>query len=96
MAGFQIHGLDRIYYHDRCSGLFQRGDDVFDVGGRGQIDRRRFQPQPAGADFDLIGRLFARNVVAFRPFGQVGDAGTDPLKNYSSMMLLLHSNPNLP
>lgn len=74
---FQIHGLDRIYYHDRCSGLFQRGDDVFDVGGRGQIDRRRFQPQPAGADFDLIGRLFARNVVAFRPFGQVGDAGTD-------------------
>ena len=59
------------------SGLFQRGDDVFDVGGRGQIDRRRFQPQPAGADFDLIGRLFARNVVAFRPFGQVGDAGTD-------------------
>ena len=73
----QIHGLNRINHHHRGIGFFQSGDDVFDIGGRSQIDRRVFKFQPFGADFDLIGGFFAGNVITFGTFGQIGNTGAN-------------------
>ncbi len=69
-GGFQIvdiHGLDRIDDDDSraCRGL-ERGRDVADVGGRGQLHRRVLEAQARGAHADLVHGLFARNIGARR------------------------------
>ena len=61
------HGLDRVD-HDEIEALGrERADDILDVGGGREPDRRVRQAEPFGPHPHLRGRFFARNV---------GDAAT--------------------
>ena len=56
----RLDGIDGEYTGRRCA--FQRGQNIFDTGGRAQLDRRFGQPHPGGTQTHLRHRLFTGNI----------------------------------
>ncbi len=72
--GVDPHRLDRVDDHQRrVGGFFQGGGDVPDIDGGCQFDRGVGDAEAAGAQADLIDRLFAGDVK--HPAAGTGEAG---------------------
>ncbi len=69
----EIHGLDTVDHHHLGRGAdIEAGDDVAQIGGRGQLHRRGHQVEAPGAQPHLVDRLFARDIDAGVFEGQGG------------------------
>ena len=92
----QPHGLDRIDDGEVRGFFFERCQDVSEVCFSGEFDRGVSKAEPAGAQADLAGGLFARDIDRFQSlFGKggadtlKGDNGNDVLNGGSGNDLLL-------